>query len=96
MAGRCQGGFTSLVLDQITGFCAQHAKVDLPPPATATMTVNFATPIHTPCVILARAWMIEITGRKLWVKGVVEDEYGNVCATVKSLFISRKVQPTLL
>jgi acyl-coenzyme A thioesterase PaaI-like protein len=95
-AGRCHGGFNSLVLDQVTGSCAHHSKPDMIPPATATMTVDFKFPISTPCVVIARAWMIEITGRKMWVKGVIEDKDGNVCATAKSLFVRAKELPTKL
>jgi hypothetical protein len=40
--------------------------------------------------------MIEITGRKMWIKAVIEDGDGNVKATAKSLFISAKEQPSKL
>ncbi|KIW06784.1 uncharacterized protein PV09_02468 [Verruconis gallopava] len=95
-AGRCHGGFNSLVLDQVCGSCAHHSKPDPLPPATATMTVDFKAPINTPCVILARAWMTEITGRKMWVKGVIEDQNGTICATAKTLFVAAKNQPASL
>jgi acyl-coenzyme A thioesterase PaaI-like protein len=86
-AGRAHGGFSSLVLDQITGACAHYFKPDPMPPATATITVDFKVPIDTPCVILARAWVIEMSGRKVWVKGVIEDGTGRIYAVAKALFV---------
>jgi acyl-coenzyme A thioesterase PaaI-like protein len=86
-AGRAHGGFSSLVLDQITGSCAHHFKPDPMPPATATITVDFRSPVATPCVVLARAWVVDMTGRKIWVRGVLEDGSGNIYAVAKALFI---------
>jgi hypothetical protein len=39
--------------------------------------------------------MIEVDGRKLWVKGSVEDAKGNLCATAKTLFIAPRTEPNL-
>lgn len=87
MTGRAHGGFDGLVLDQISGSCAHHAQPDPIPPATATMTVDYKLPVSTPCVILARSWLIEMTGRKLWIKAVMEDSEGRTLAAAKTLFI---------
>ena len=89
-AGRAHGGFDALVLDQISGSCAHHARPDSIPPATATMTTDYKLPVSTPCVVLARSWMVEMQGRKLWIKAVMEDEQGRVLATAKTLFIRAK------
>ncbi|KAK5680252.1 hypothetical protein LTS10_007179 [Elasticomyces elasticus] len=86
--GRAHGGFNSLILDQLTGSAAFFAVPDSPPPATATLTVDYKAPINTPCVILARAWVIEVSGRKIWVRGVIEDGEGKVMASGKALFIA--------
>ena len=88
--GRAHGGFNSLVLDQISGSCAHWAKPDPIPPATATMTVDFKAPVETPCVLLSRAWICEVSGRKVWVKAVLEDGQGHVYATSRALFITAK------
>lgn len=89
-AGRLHGGFSSMVLDQITGSCAHYFKPDPIPPATATITVDFKSPVSTPCVVLVRAWVTEIRGRKIWVNGVLEDGMGGIYATSKALFILAK------
>jgi hypothetical protein len=39
---------------------------------------------------LARGWVIEKSGRKVWVLAVLEDEHGKVLAAGKALFIATK------
>ena len=92
-AGRVHGGFSGLVMDQVCGSCA-HNSMPPPvilPPATATMTVDYKHVIDSPGLVLARAWMIEVSGRKLWVKGTIEDAKGNLCATAKTLFVAPRL-----
>lgn len=90
MAGRAHGGFSSLILDQLGGSCANQAVPNAIPPATATLTVDFKAPVLTPCVVLARAWVVEITGRKTWIQGVLQDGDGKVFATARGLFIAAR------
>ncbi|EME86964.1 uncharacterized protein MYCFIDRAFT_182117 [Pseudocercospora fijiensis CIRAD86] len=100
LSGRGHGGFSSLVLDHLTGTVAklENPSADGEPPATVTMTVDYKAPVRTPCIILFRSWPIEISGRKSWLKGVAEDEHGKPYATAKALFINLKTpyQPAKL
>ena len=91
--GRAHGGFSSLVLDQLTGNCARRENVSPEPPATATMTVDYLAPIGTPGVFVGRSWPTEISGRKIWTKGVLENEDGKPYAIAKALFINPRTQP---
>lgn len=91
-AGRAHGGFSSLVLDQISGSLAHHHNPYPDPPATATLIVDFKAPVSTPCVVLVRAWIIEMTTRKVWVKAVIQDGNGLVCTASKGLFIVPRQQ----
>ncbi|KIW15746.1 hypothetical protein PV08_05796 [Exophiala spinifera] len=87
--GRAHGGFNALLLDQLTG----HVGVVFggsSAPATATMTVDYRAPISTPGVVLGRAWAVERSGRKTWVKGVIEDGEGKALAAAKALFVDPK------
>lgn len=95
--GRGHGGFTSLLMDQVTGGTVARAgqKEGEDPPATATMTVDYKAPIDTPGVVLVRSWIIEISGRKVWVKGVMQDGSGSVCATAKALFVHPRPKASL-
>ena len=87
LSGRAHGGFNALIIDQMTGMTASHVSGSFAP-ATATMTVDYKAPIDTPGIILCRGWPVEKTGRKNWVKAVLEDGTGSVLASGKALFIS--------
>jgi len=89
-AGRAHGGFNALLLDQISGGLAHRARPVRIPPATATITIDYKAPISTPSVVLCRAWPLEMSGRKIWVKAVIEDERGKLLASSKSLFVYAK------
>ena len=81
-AGRSHGGFNALVLDQISGSASHHSRPLPEPPATAYLHVDYLLPVSTPCVILLRAWITEIAGRKVFVKAVIQDgEERALCAS---------------
>ena len=86
--GRAHGGFNSLVLDQLCGKAAHYSAPNAIPPATATLTVDYRAPVGTPCVVLARAWVVEVSGWKIWVRGVIEVGVGVVLASGRALFIA--------
>ena len=90
MTGRAHGGFNSLLLDHIAGHFAQNTHPSSIAPATATTTVDFKRPVSTPGLLLARAWFIELSGRKVWIRAQLEDSDGQVCATSKTLYILAK------
>ncbi|KAK5165718.1 uncharacterized protein LTR77_008641 [Saxophila tyrrhenica] len=85
--GRAHGGFNGVILDHISGHIAHNASPNPISPATATMTIDYKAPVSTPCVVLARAWLIEMSGRKVWVKAILQDGEGKAYATSKCLFI---------
>ena len=87
--GRAHGGFNALIMDQVTGMVASEAS-GTRAPATATMTVDYKAPIDTPSVVLCRAWVIEMAGRKTWIRGVIENGEGKVLASAKALFVSAR------
>jgi acyl-coenzyme A thioesterase PaaI-like protein len=89
-AGRSHGGLNALLLDHICGHVAAASGPNPIAPATATMTIDYKAPINTPCVILCRGWLIELSGRKVWVRGVIEDGEGRPLATAKALFVAAR------
>ena len=95
LTGRAHGGFDSLIIDHISGLCAYQANPKDIAPATAHMSMDYKAPVVTPGVILARGWVIELTGRKVWVKVVLEDSNGRPLATAKALFIYTKAAQKL-
>lgn len=88
--GRAHGGFNSLVLDHICGHAASHTLKNDPNPATATLTTDYKAPIPTPSVLFTRGWVIEHSGRKVWVRAVIQDGDGKILAAGKALFIATK------
>lgn len=90
LPGRAHGGFSALVLDQLTGYCSYYFAAANPkqPPATAMLTMEYKKPVSTPCVVFARAWVTGSSGRKIWVRGVIEDGEGRVLASGKALCIT--------
>lgn len=92
LKGRAHGGLSSLLLDHVTGAIAHHETGEQAiPPVTATMQLDYRAPIDTPGVILARAWPVERSGRKMWVKSVLEDGQGKVFVEAKSLFVKPRI-----
>lgn len=87
--GRAHGGLSSVLMDHLLGTTAHRdGGAKKFPPATATMTVDYKNPVMTPTVVLARAWSTEISGRKIWLRGCLENESGTPYVTAKALFIN--------
>ncbi|KAL2008021.1 hypothetical protein VTN00DRAFT_8003 [Thermoascus crustaceus] len=59
---------------------------------TVSMTIRFRRPLTTPAFVLGRSWCdAERTrGRKVWVRGVLEDGEGGVFAEGEALYVERK------
>lgn len=88
--GRGHGGLSSMMLDSICGQASHYVEESEPvSTATATMTVDYLRPVNTPCVFLVRAWPVEYSGKKAWIKAVMEGEEG-VYAKATTLFILGK------
>jgi thioesterase superfamily protein 4 len=49
--------------------------------------VDYKKPLKTPNVVLTRAAIEKIEGKKLWVRGSIEDGSGGVLSTGEALFI---------
>lgn len=68
------GGVTALLLDEAMGF-AIYAQ-NLWGQATVSLKAEYKKGIPTPGVVLCRAWIERIEGKKIWTRGVVEDGMG--------------------
>ena len=82
------GGLISTILDQTMGLVvAFHESVGTFG-YTAFMNVKFRKPVPTPGAVLCRSWLERRSGgRKLWVRGTVEDGEGGLFAEAESLWI---------
>jgi acyl-coenzyme A thioesterase THEM4 len=57
------------------------------PPATARLAMNYRAPIDTPGIVLARATVSKVEGRKVAVMATLEDGKGGVFADAEVLYI---------
>jgi len=87
MTGRGHGGLTSLLMDQCMGICATRAHLAA---STANLYIDFKNPVGTPCLVLIRARVEKIEGKRCWGSGVMEDGMGKVYAEGKGLFVRGK------
>ena len=83
----CHGGFISLLLDEALGLAAESARENDKTTMTASLKVDYKKPVRTPAIVLCRAWVEKRQGRKLWIRGNIEDGEGTVMSTGEGLFI---------
>jgi thioesterase superfamily protein 4 len=88
------GGFIGVLLDEALGVAAENSR----PPGKSTMTaylkIDYKKPLRTPGIVLCRARLEKKEGRKIWVKGQIEDGEGNVLSTAEALFlVVERVKP---
>lgn len=92
IVGVAHGGLVAFLLDEVTGV---PVYVGIPGYfLTAEMKVTYRRPVATPAVVLCRSWVEERGvvdgGRKVRVKGTVEDGRGEVLARGETLFVRLK------
>ncbi|KAE8442340.1 hypothetical protein EG329_003473 [Mollisiaceae sp. DMI_Dod_QoI] len=83
----CHGGFVSLLLDEVLGSIAESQRVGDQSTMTAYLKVDYKAPVRTPGTVLCRAWLEKREGRKMWIKGTVEDGRGQALALGDALFV---------
>lgn len=79
------GGLMATLLDEALGtpvFVQSPAGC-----ATAELSVTYERPLPIPAVVLCRSWVDKAEGRKIWIKGTIEDGNGLVFARGQSLFV---------
>lgn len=94
LMGRAHGGLHALVLDNTTGVAASYST-QTQAPATVSLYIDFKAPISTPCVIVSRAWVTELKGRKIWLSGRIEDGMGGIFSTCKAFYIGPRTDQKL-
>ncbi|KAI0508972.1 HotDog domain-containing protein [Xylaria bambusicola] len=90
----CHGGLTMAILDELMGqimpLNQQRGAIPRGMYMTAYLNARFLKPVSTPAVILARAWIAKVKGRKFFLEATVEDEQGVILARAESLFVQLK------
>ena len=92
-AGRCYGGFVGFMLDEgmvlLVERVVENARLII---ATGELKIRFLKPVLTPGVVLVRGVLEGIEGRKVRVKGSVEDGTGVVFAAGESVRMKMRGQ----
>ena len=89
------GGLIAAILDETMGMVVTLHRSPGMSGYTAFINVRFRKPVPTPSAILCRTWLQRRpSGRKLWLRGTVEDGEGRLFAEAESLWIEveRKLQ----
>ncbi|KAI1377777.1 Thioesterase/thiol ester dehydrase-isomerase [Hypoxylon crocopeplum] len=84
--GTMHGGLYGVLMDEVMGtaanFQAPHGAY------TVSFTTNFRRAVRTPQVVLIRGRVVRKDGRKLYVKGTMEDKDGNIMAEGDGLWLA--------
>lgn len=82
------GGFTAMLVDETCGLANHfHNRAHT---FTANLSVNYKKPIPAPSVILCRAWITKVDGRKRYISCTVEGPEGIIYAECDTLFLEFK------
>ncbi|KAI1503915.1 HotDog domain-containing protein [Biscogniauxia marginata] len=80
------GGLYGVLMDEVMGTAANQQSPH------GAYTVKFQTEyrrqVRTPQVVLVRGRVTRREGRKIWVRGVIEDKDGNIMAEGSGLWLS--------
>ncbi|KAG9242229.1 thioesterase family protein-like protein [Calycina marina] len=80
------GGFVSLMLDEALGLAAENSRPLDKITMTAYLKVDYKKPVTTPSIVLCRAWVEKTEGKKLFLRGTVENGE-EVLSIAEGLFI---------
>ena len=104
IAGTAHGGIIALMLDEVMAHLASEV-FGRDSIITKSLNVEFKRRLDTPRVVLARAYMERVeeqveggdfggeSGRKLKIRGRIEDEEGGIFAEGTSVFV--RLRPKL-
>jgi acyl-coenzyme A thioesterase PaaI-like protein len=84
------------ILDEVTGLLStlnrRRGAFARTPSMTGYLNTRFLNPVKAPGVVLARARIVKIEERKVFIDGTIEDADGSVLAKADALFITLKTR----
>jgi thioesterase superfamily protein 4 len=98
----CHGGFVATLLDEVMGILltlnqeylhrvrGESAEITS---MTAYLNMKYLAPVRTPAVVLGRARVVKAEGRKMYVRGAIEDSEGKELTVAELLFVKAKRDP---
>ncbi|KAK2612468.1 hypothetical protein QQS21_001572 [Conoideocrella luteorostrata] len=81
------GGLVATILDDTMGMVVTLHRSPGMSGYTAFLNMKFRKPLATPSIVLCRTWLERSGGRKLWLRGTIEDGEGGLFAEAESLWI---------
>ncbi|ODH49027.1 hypothetical protein GX48_04852 [Paracoccidioides brasiliensis] len=92
------GGILATLLDETLSNCVEGFRQDMaavgtqerPRLYTANLQISYRLPVATPGVIIVKAWLKGVEGRKWFLEGHVVGEDGRVRAEAKSLWVMER------
>ncbi|EER38489.1 conserved hypothetical protein [Histoplasma capsulatum H143] len=89
---------SATLLDETLSNCVEAFRQDMPVNGgesrprlyTARLQLSFRSPVETPGVIIVKAWLKRVEGRKWFLEGQVVGEDGTVRAEAQSLWVMEK------
>lgn len=91
--GIAHGGFQSTLMDHLTGTLIGLSGLDEGRGMfTLNLNVSYHKPLFVPAVVIAKAWLDRVEGRKMYIRASIEDLQGDICTTADALFIKKRVE----
>lgn len=87
--GLAHGGTIATLFDESLSLAAMMA-LENKQFVTGSTYVVYKKPLPTPGLVLVRSWVDKFEGRKVWVKGTMEDGHGGIYATAENFYITVK------
>ncbi|KAK6852761.1 hypothetical protein PG995_011312 [Apiospora arundinis] len=84
-AGTMHGGLYTVLMDEVMGTAANFQAAN--GAYTVRFTTNYRRPVRTPQVVLVRGRVIKREGRKLHLRGSMEDKNGEVLAEADGIWV---------
>ncbi|KAG8409042.1 hypothetical protein J3459_010468 [Metarhizium acridum] len=82
------GGLVATILDDTMGMVVGLHRSPGMSGYTASLNIKYRKPLRTPSIVLCRTWLESRSGgRKLWLRGTVEDGEGGLFAEAEGLWI---------
>ncbi|KAM7184504.1 HotDog domain containing protein, partial [Naviculisporaceae sp. PSN 640] len=86
-AGTMHGGLFTVLMDEVMGTAANFQCEK--GPYTVQLNTKYIRPIKLPQIVLVRGRVVRKNGRKIVVRGTIEDKDGNIMAEADGLWIDK-------
>lgn len=101
----CHGGFVATLLDEVMGILLsvnqeylhwQKGEAVEISYMTAYLNMRYLAPVTTPGIVLGRAKVEKVEGRKIYIRAAIEDGEGKELTVAEALFIKARKDPRAL